>query len=80
MRNYLEAVGIRPINNIVDITNFVMMETGQPLHAFDAEAVKGNKVVVRKLSKDTPFITLDELERKLSGEDLRSAMLKKECA
>jgi phenylalanyl-tRNA synthetase beta chain len=70
MRNYLEAVGIRPINNIVDITNFVMMETGQPLHAFDAEAVKGNKVVVRKLSKDTPFITLDELERKLSGEDL----------
>lgn len=70
LKNYLEAVDIRPINNLVDITNFVMMETGQPLHAFDAKAVTGNTVIVKKLKKDAPFVTLDEVERKLSGEDL----------
>lgn len=69
LKNYLTSVDIRPINNLVDITNFVMMETGQPLHAFDA-AVTGNKVIVKKLAKDSTFVTLDEQERKLSGEDL----------
>lgn len=70
LKNYLEVVDIRPINNLVDITNFVMMETGQPLHAFDAKSVTGNKVIVQKLAKDAPFVTLDDIERKLSGEDL----------
>jgi phenylalanyl-tRNA synthetase beta chain len=70
LRNHLLAIGLRPINNLVDITNFVMWETGQPLHAFDAAAIKGNKVVVKMLEKDTPFTTLDEQERKLSGHDL----------
>jgi phenylalanyl-tRNA synthetase beta chain len=70
LKNLLNAIGIRPINNIVDITNFVMMETGQPLHAFDAESVTDKKVIVKKLPKDTLFVTLDEVERKLSGEDL----------
>ncbi len=70
LKNYLNAIDIRPINNLVDITNFVMMETGQPLHAFDAKAVSGNKVIVKKLPQDSRFVTLDDIERKLSGEDL----------
>ena len=70
LKNVLTAIGIRPINNLVDITNFVMWETGQPLHAFDAIAIKGNKVIVKMLPKDAPFITLDNIERKLSGHDL----------
>lgn len=70
LKNTLQTIGIRPINNIVDITNFVMYETGQPLHAFDADAVVGNKVIVKKLAKGTKFITLDEVDRELSGNDL----------
>ena len=70
LKNRLKAVGLRPINNIVDITNYVMMETGQPLHAFDADKIKGNKVIVKKLSKGTKFITLDEAERELTEKDL----------
>ncbi len=70
LKNYLEAIDIRSINNLVDITNFVMLETGQPLHAFDAKAVTGNKVIVKKMAKDATFVTLDDEERKLSGEDL----------
>lgn len=70
LKNLLLAAGIRPINNVVDITNFVMMELGQPLHAFDAARVTGQKVVVRKARQDEPFITLDGLERKLSSADL----------
>ncbi len=66
----LESIGIRPINNVVDITNFVLQETGQPLHAFDATKIKGNKVVVQKLTNQTPFVTLDEMERKLHPDDL----------
>lgn len=66
----LESIGVRPINNIVDITNYVLHETGQPLHAFDADEISGNKVVVRKMDKDTPFVTLDEVERSLHEEDL----------
>jgi phenylalanyl-tRNA synthetase beta chain len=70
LQNRLKAIGLRPINNVVDITNYVLFETGQPLHAFDAAAVKGNKIVVKKLPNDTPFVTLDNIERKLTGNDL----------
>lgn len=70
LKNSLQTIGIRPINNIVDITNFVMYETGQPLHAFDADAVIGNKVIVKKLAKGSKFVTLDEVERELSDKDL----------
>ena len=70
LKNSLQTIGIRPINNIVDITNFVMYETGQPLHAFDADAVIGNKVIVKKLAKGSMFVTLDEVERELSDKDL----------
>jgi len=66
----LNAIGVRPINNIVDITNFVLHETGQPLHAFNADKIKGNKIVVRKTTHKTPFITLDDIERKLDADDL----------
>ncbi|MBN2174094.1 MAG: phenylalanine--tRNA ligase subunit beta [Bacteroidales bacterium] len=70
LKNRLNAIGLRPINNIVDITNFVLHETGQPLHAFDADEITGNKVVVKKLPAGTTFITLDEEERKLTADDL----------
>ena len=70
MQNRLKAIGLRPINNIVDITNYVLHETGQPLHAFDADQVKGRKIIVRNLPEGTPFITLDGKERMLSKEDL----------
>jgi phenylalanyl-tRNA synthetase beta chain len=70
MQNLLKAVGIRPINNIVDITNFVLMETGQPLHAYDTSAIEGNEVVVRKARPGEKFITLDEIERTLTPDDL----------
>ncbi len=66
----LESIGVRPINNVVDITNFVLHETGHPLHAFDAAKIKGNKVVVQKMPDQTPFVTLDEVERKLHVDDL----------
>ncbi|WP_143304727.1 phenylalanine--tRNA ligase subunit beta [Chitinophaga vietnamensis] len=70
LKEKLTAIGVRPINNIVDITNFVLHETGQPLHAFDAAAIKGNAVVVKNLPQGTPFVTLDEKERKLDAADL----------
>ncbi len=70
MQDLLNAAGIRPINNIVDVTNFVLMELGQPLHAFDAGQITGGQVIVRKARKDEPFVTLDGVERKLSAEDL----------
>lgn len=70
LQHKLKAIGLRPINNIVDITNFIQHETGQPLHAFDADHIKGNEVVVKNLPEGTPFVTLDEKERKLSAEDL----------
>ncbi len=70
LKNRLLAVGLRPINNIVDITNFVLHETGHPLHAFDAAKIKGNKVIIKKTEENTPFITLDEIERKLHPHDL----------
>jgi phenylalanyl-tRNA synthetase beta chain len=70
LKNYLNAVGIRPINNIVDVTNFVLMELGQPLHAYDIKKIKGDKVVVRTAHEGEKFTTLDEVERELSTEDL----------
>ncbi len=70
MQNRLKAIGLTPINNVVDVTNYVLHELGQPLHAFDADKITGNKVVVKTVEKDTPFVTLDEVERKLHEEDL----------
>lgn len=70
LQNRLRSIGLNPINNIVDITNFVLHETGQPLHAFDAAAVNGNKVVVKHLPDKTKFVTLDGNERELSSADL----------
>ncbi|TDQ07457.1 phenylalanine--tRNA ligase subunit beta [Pedobacter metabolipauper] len=70
LQDKLKVIGIRPINNIVDITNYVLHDLGQPLHAFDADQIKGGKVVVKKCAKDTPFVTLDGLMRKLDAEDL----------
>lgn len=66
----LKSIGIRVVNNIVDITNYILHETGQPLHAFDLEAIKENKIVVKNLAEGTSFISLDEKERKLYHEDL----------
>jgi phenylalanyl-tRNA synthetase beta chain len=69
-KNRLKAIGSSPINNIVDVTNFVLFETGQPLHAFDAAEITGGKVVVRTLPAGTKFTTLDEVERELGENDL----------
>ena len=70
LKDKLNAIGIRPINNVVDITNYVLHDLGQPLHAFDADAVKGRKVLVKKCAEGTSFRTLDEVDRKLSSDDL----------
>ncbi len=70
LKNRLSAIGLRPINNVVDITNYVLMEIGQPLHAFDADKIEGKKIVVKCMPKDTPFITLDGVERKLAPTNL----------
>jgi phenylalanyl-tRNA synthetase beta chain len=70
MQERLKSIGLRPINNIVDITNYIQHETGQPLHAFDYDAIAGHKVVVKNEPEGTVFKTLDEKDRKLSGEDL----------
>ncbi|MCW5923044.1 MAG: phenylalanine--tRNA ligase subunit beta [Saprospiraceae bacterium] len=70
LKNRLLTVGQRPINNVVDITNYVRVELGQPLHAFDLAEIKGRKILVKTLPAGTPFKTLDEVERKLFAEDL----------
>ena len=70
LKNKLTTIGLRPINNIVDITNYVMMALGQPLHTFDADMVKGHKIVVKTMPEGTPFVTLDGEEHKLSDRDL----------
>ncbi len=70
LRRRLKSIGQTPINNVVDVTNFVLFETGQPLHAFDAEEISGGKVVVRTLPAGTLFTTLDGTTRKLDGSDL----------
>ncbi len=70
LKQRLQSIGLKSINNVVDITNFVLFETGQPLHAFDADTIKGGKVVVKKAAKGQKFVTLDSKERELTGEEL----------
>ena len=70
IQHRLKAIGLKPINNIVDATNYVLHEMGQPLHAFDGEKINTGVVRVQKLEEGTPFVTLDGVERKLSSEDL----------
>lgn len=70
LKNALTAVGLRPINNIVDVTNYVMMECGQPLHAFDYDAISGKKIIVRSAGNDKKFVTLDSKERTLRDDIL----------
>ena len=70
LKNKLTAIGLHPINNIVDITNYILFAYGQPLHSFDADKIKGGKVVVKTMPEGTPFVTLDGIERKLSERDL----------
>jgi phenylalanyl-tRNA synthetase beta chain len=70
LKNKLEAIGIRSINNIVDITNFILHETGQPLHAFDANEIDGNRVIIKTVEEGTTFTALDEKERKLTANDV----------
>lgn len=70
LKNKLSAIGLRPINNIVDITNFVLHETGHPMHAFDVSQIEGNTVVVRTLPEKSKFVTLDGQERELNRNDL----------
>jgi phenylalanyl-tRNA synthetase beta chain len=70
LKNKLTSIGQRPINNIVDITNFILHETGQPLHAFNADAISGNTIIVKNVNQNDVFVTLDGKERKLDGTDL----------
>lgn len=70
LKNRLLAIGVRPINNVVDVTNYVLHELGQPLHAFDLKAIAQRKVIVQTLPEGTPFVGLDGTERKLHAEDL----------
>lgn len=70
LQQKLKSIGVRPINNIVDITNYILHETGQPLHAYDASDINGHSIIIKNLPEGTPFITLDEKERKLNKEDL----------
>jgi len=70
LKKRLKTIGVRPINNVVDVTNYILHETGQPLHAFDLKEIVDNKVIVKTLPEGTPFVTLDEVERKLSADDL----------
>ena len=70
LKNRLRAIGVRPISNIVDITNFVLHELGQPLHAFDLDKISGGKVIVKTLKQGSKFLSLDEVERELHAEDL----------
>lgn len=70
LQNKLRLIGLRPINNIVDITNYILHAYGQPLHCFDADKIKGGKIVVRSMPQGTPFVTLDGVERKLDERDL----------
>lgn len=70
LKKRLETIGLRPVNNVVDVTNYVMMAYGQPLHCFDVDMIKGRKVVVKTMPEGTPFVTLDGVEHKLSARDL----------
>ena len=70
IKDRLNAIGLTPINNVVDVTNYVLHELGQPLHAFDASKIKGGKIIVKTLPTGTQFITLDEVTRELHHEDI----------
>lgn len=70
LQNRLKVIGLRPINNVVDVTNYILHGVGQPLHSFDADKVKGNKVVVRSATEGSKFVTLDGVERTLTDRDL----------
>lgn len=70
LKNKLRAVGLNPINNVVDVTNFVQYEVGQPLHSFDADKIEGKKVIIKNLPEKSKFVTLDNIERNLSSRDL----------
>ncbi|MEX2398088.1 MAG: phenylalanine--tRNA ligase subunit beta, partial [Balneolales bacterium] len=70
LKNHLQSIGLRPINNIVDVTNFVLHETGQPLHAFDLDLLSGKKIAVQDFDQETNFTTLDEIERKVPSGSL----------
>ena len=70
LQNKLHLIGVRPINNVVDITNYIVHAFGQPLHCFDADKIKGGEVIVKTMSEGTPFVTLDGVERKLNERDL----------
>jgi len=70
LQTRLKSIGLRPINNVVDITNFVLMETGHPLHAFDYDTIEGKKVLVKTLESGTKFTTLDDVEHQLNDKDL----------
>ena len=70
LQTKLRTIGVRPINNVVDVTNYVMFAYGQPLHCFDADMIEGKKVVVKTMPEGTPFVTLDGVEHKLSERDL----------
>lgn len=70
LKNRLRAIGIRPINNIVDVSNYVLMEVGQPMHTFDADQITGGEVIVKTVAEGTKFVTLDGVERSLSEKDL----------
>lgn len=70
LQNRLKSIGIRPVNNIVDITQYIMFEIGQPLHAFDSDYITGNQVIIKNLPSETPFVTLEGNEIKLHEEDL----------
>lgn len=70
LQNKLRLIGLRPINNVVDITNYIVHAFGQPLHCFDADRIKGGEVIVKTMPEGTPFVTLDGVERKLSERDL----------
>jgi len=70
LRNRLRAIGLSPINNVVDVTNYVLHELGQPLHAFDADQITGDKIIVKRADEGASFVTLDGVERKLHATDL----------
>lgn len=70
LQNKLRVIGLRPINNVVDVTNYIVHAFGQPLHCFDADKIKGGEVIVKTMPEGTPFVTLDGVERKLNGHDL----------
>jgi len=70
LKNRLQSIGLRPINNIVDITNYILFENAVPMHTFDADKIKGGKIVVKTCAEGTPFVTLDGQEHKLAERDL----------